>query len=317
MSTCRSAISEILKRTQGIRRALLPSFTCHSVLKPFIDLGIEVYPYSLRRDLSIDINCLNREIDTIKPDIILVHKYFGFDTINVKDDYFKGKGVIVIEDLTQCLFSSFDKTNADYYVGSIRKWMPIPDGAILTGYDIEESAIEDEELVKAKLKALKHKGDYLINGKGNKEVYMKEFKEAENILDSRNRTYKMSSASKAIFNDTDINKMKEQRRQNWCCLHSYFQDCDLFELIFKNLPDDVVPFMYPVLVKENREQFQQYMASNDIYPTVIWACPEEFNNRIDNVAYDIYDRILCFHCDQRYGLTDMQKIIMSVKSYRK
>jgi hypothetical protein len=73
--------------------------------------------------------------------------------------------------------------------------------------------------------------------------------------------------------------------------------------------------MFPVFVDEGRKELQQFLVKNKIYPTIIWACPDDLLEKVDSTAKYIYDHILCFHCDQRYDLDDMERIGSVIKEY--
>lgn len=315
LSTCRSCIGLCLDQiTDSNKVALLPSFTCESVLAPFLSRGYKVHPYPITADLSIDWDSFYSRIKTIRPSVILVHSYFGFNTtesIREKIYQLKSEGYILIEDMTQSMFSSTKPLDADFHVGSIRKWLPIPDGAFTTAHT--SATIEDNELAKAKLLALKLKGEYILNGRGEKALFRSKFNEAEAILDSRSKPYSMSRISKTIFNQTDIKEMIEVRRNNYRYLLNLILQSPLLSkkltVVLGQLPTEVCPFHLPVFVKENRKALQTFLAGNDIYATIIWACPKEFSDLINIEARYIYDNILCFHVDQRYGITDMRRIV--------
>ena len=324
VSTCRSAIGICLDKLCVERKvALLPSFTCESVLHPFLKRGYEVYPYPIGRDLKIDWEQFKSVIDEIGPSVILTHPYFGFDTTEELRNHITeirvNDNIIFIEDMTQSMFSGFKPLPTNYHVGSIRKWMPVPDGAFTTApfYSNEE----DTELVDAKIKALAEKGEYILNGKGDKEAFRKDFATAERILDSREKAYSMSSVACEIFAHTDIEGLKDCRWKNYQYLLNHVINdttlSDKIDVIQKELNGDVCPFHFSVYVKNGRRELQQYLAKNDIYATVIWGCPAEFAALINEDSRYIYDHILCFHVDQRYNIDDMKRIVNSLKDYYK
>ena len=324
VSTCRSAIGLCLDQLGTERKvALLPSFTCESVLHPFLKRGYEVYPYPIGRDLKIHWEQFKSVIDEIKPGVILTHPYFGFNTteelrthiaeLRINDE------IIFIEDITQSMFSAFKPLPTNYHVGSIRKWMPVPDGAFTTAPF--HSFEEDTELVEAKIKALMEKGEYILNGKGDKEIFRKDFAKAENILGSRGKAYSMSSVAREIFAHTDIEGLKYCRWMNYQYLLDHVINDSVLsnriEVIQKDLTGNVCPFHFSVYVKEGRRELQQYLSKNDIYATVIWGCPTEFEALINEDARYIYDHILCFHVDQRYNIDDMKRIVDTLSDYYK
>lgn len=319
LSTCRSAISAAIRSIDNdtSKVALLPAFTCHSVIHPFLENGYKVFPYRINTDLSIDPETFIEDLKFYKPSVVLVHSYFGFDTTgNLRSvvDELKTKGVFIIEDLTQRLFSTFESLPSNCQVGSIRKWMPIPDGAFISTL-LSDTIDEDTDLVHAKLEAMMAKGEYIVDEKGEKSAFRQLLKDAEDLLDSRTRSYKMSKASKMIFNSYNLHEFAQRRTDNYRILIRGLRDFEDLKIIFPELDNETVPFLLPVHVKKNRKELQQYLASKDIFPTVIWACPQHFTNLIDRQARFVYDSILCFHCDQRYGIEDMQRICVEVNNY--
>ena len=322
VSTCRSAIGIVLDTlSSSVKKvALLPAFTCESVLISFIDRGYKVYPYPICKDLTIKWDIFKRCLMEIVPSVILVHSYFGFDTIaelrsHVLD--LRKQGFIIIEDETQSMFSCSALAYANYYVGSIRKWMPLPDGAFVSvPFHCNE---EDKELTDAKMKAFLQKGNWILNGFGEKTIFRQMFKEAEILLNSRKKPFAMSSLSRELFAHIDKEKMKMIRRKNCTTLISgIFANSTLNEklqLPFSKLGTYDCPFHLPVLVKEGRKDLQQYLAKHNIFATVIWGCPNEFKEIIDEDSMYVYNHILCFHIDQRYNDNDMMRIIDSLKEY--
>lgn len=324
VSTCRGAIGLCLDQLSTERKAaLLPSFTCESVLHPFLKRGYKVYPYPIGRDLKIHWDQFKTVVDELKPDVALTHPYFGFNTTEELRNHIAelrtNEKIIFIEDMTQSMFSGFKPLPTNYHVGSIRKWMPVPDGAFTTAPFFSNE--EDKVLVEAKIKALTEKGEYILNGKGDKETFRQDFVTAERILDSREEAYSMSSVAREIFAHTDIDELKNCRWTNYQYLLNHVINdstlSDRIEVIQNELSGNVCPFHFSVYVKTGRRELQQYLAKNDIYATVIWGCPKEFEALINDDARYIYDHILCFHVDQRYNIDDMKRIVNTLSEYYK
>lgn len=319
LSTCRSAIKEVIKTVHGSNKvALVPAFTCHSVIEPFVDEGYTVKPYPVLRDFSINPEAFEECVEKCRPSIILVHSYFGFDTLRTIRDYLNqlsDQGIIVIEDYTQRILSTFPSLNASFDVGSIRKWYPTPDGAFVTGLSEIRLDKEDKELEELKIKALLDKGKYVESGSVDKQTFMKEAIDAESFLDTRTDTYKMSRVSSSIIASSDIEYIKKKRKANCRVLQDHLNSNDLFDVIFKETNETEVPFMFPVLVKKNRKEFQKYLAEHSIYATIIWACPDEIESKVDDNSRRIYNEILCIPIDQMYDNDDMQRIVYTINRY--
>jgi dTDP-4-amino-4,6-dideoxygalactose transaminase len=310
-STCRSAIKYVLDTIIGnVKRALLPAFTCHAVVEPFVKSGFEVYPYQINKDLSINVESLNFMVNDLKPNVILVHDYFGFDSNDLLKntgllEIYRKNGIVVIEDLTQSMFSGYNHIIADYMVGSIRKWMGIPDGAFIKGPSVKEYTNQDYELSEAKKRAMLYKHDYLTKNKGDKAVLLSLYKAAEEILDAHSETYGMSELSKGLFSLYDIRELCSFRRRNARTLLEVLRELENIVLPFTTVAEDETPFYVPVMVKKNRKELQQFLAKNGVFATVIWGCPQEFVGRINENSKGVYEEILCVPCDQRYTVSDM------------
>ena len=319
LSSCRSAIDVCLKQIKTYKKiALLPSFTCHAVVEPFIKNKYLVLPYTIKDNLEIDVDNLLRQLKKVRPSVLLIHDYFGINTNrNLKDSdiesILKKMKIHVIIDRTQSMFSTYQQIQGEYCVGSIRKWLGIPDGAFV---NIKTNIMdEDQELLDSKCKAMLYKNDYIMNNKGNKETLLKLYKEAEKILDSRFCLYKMSSVSRKIISNTSFDCLKEIRR-NYKLLSNGLSECDFIKIPYKQLCKDEVPFYFPIFVQKNRAKLQKYLADNDVYATVIWSCPETFLNKIDKTSSQIYKEILCVPCDQRYTEEDMKYIVELIMNFK-
>lgn len=310
-STCRSAIRCILESLNDTtKKALLPAFTCHAVVEPFVTSGYEVHPYPINKDLSINLEVLEKMVNETKPSVILVHDYFGFNSNSALKssrllERYRSNGMVVIEDLTQSMFSGYEHIQADYRVGSIRKWMGIPDGAFLKGPDIMPVDTQDDELVEAKKGAMTYKHYYITLNEGNKAELLSLYRKAEDILDSRDVIYGMSSLSKKLFSLYDVSKFCSERRDNATALLTLLKNIRNIGLPFRNVEGNEIPFYIPVIVERNRKELQQFLAQNGVFATVIWGCPDEFVNQLDVDSQLIYDKILCIPCDQRYTVNDM------------
>lgn len=318
MSTGRSATRLVLKtieeRNPNCKKvALLPPFTCHTVFEPFIDFGYEIHTMPLAMDLTTSVEDILKSQALCDAGVVLVHRYYGFDTLLGFDQAvieLQKRGVVVIEDCTQCLYSDFKVSDADYYVASIRKWCGVPDG----GFAISKEGIfahkpsqTDEPMVEAKRIAAGLKYQFIFEGKGDKPTFKAKYREGEALLDNQSTYYTIGNLSATIQADLDVDALKRKRKANYKVLLDGFQNVSGIKVIFDYLPEDVTPLYFPILVDE-REPFQDLLADKDIYAPVVWPkadhCPD-----IDDNSQTIYDKILCIPVDQRYGTDDMERIV--------
>lgn len=319
MSTARSATSFVLDNIEnrnGGKIAVIPSFTCHTVIEPFLAKGYEVHTYHIDRELHVDANDILGVIKSTGASVFLFHKYFGWNTIanleNIVPEL-KRLGVVTIEDCTQNLYSAFNRADADYFVGSIRKWCGVPDGGFAVckeGHFENKPKNVDIELETAKMEASILKYKCLFEGKGDKQTFLKRYREAEDILNCQNKYYSISNLSTIIQSNLDFTSLIKKRRENFKVLVDCIESIDdkgKVKLIFKRLNENEVPLYCPILCEE-RGKVQSFLAQNNIYAPVIWhkaeCCPI-----VDEDADYVYDKILCIPVDQRYDSDDMRRIV--------
>lgn len=315
-SSGRGAISLVLEeQNENSNRALLPSFTCESVIEPFIRHGYEVAFYSVGKTLNVDRELFLDEVRKADSDVILIHNYFGFNTTSEIRDLIpelRKEGIVVIEDITQSLYSCFGRLKADYFVGSFRKWDGIPDGGFVlkvNGKIENEPTKEDTALAEMKVAAMKAKYEYLFHNQGEKESFLKLFAEAENLLENEQGVYKMSDFSQRVQANIRIEKIKEARRRNY--LHLLEKIGSSVDQLFQTLPEDVTPLYFPVVCKNRRTELQIWLRSNRIYAPVVWPKPESITGELQDADF-YYDKLLCIPCDQRYGTDEMARIASAI-----
>lgn len=325
VSTGRSAISFVLnhiKIPENKKIALLPPFTCHTVIEPFINAGYKVFFHHINKDLSCSREFFLRDIKRFKPALVLVHGYFGFNTLGPVADIIsdiKEKGITVIEDITQTLYSEFRHIAADYYICSFRKWAALPDGgcAISAKTPFSYKPVkQDSKLQEAKLGAFHAKYLYINKGIGLKNKFLEQFREAEQILAGQNSIFAMSEISKVLQANLNIDFIRGRRRKNFNVLAEGLANSDVLAPVFNTLDKETTPLYFPVYVRYDRKKIQDYLAGNNIYAPIIWPKPSQCEGLIDLNAEWIYQHILAIPCDQRYDNKDMERIINVLEAYR-
>ena len=215
------ALESIFQENQINRSVLLPPYTCHTVVEPFLRAGCQVEFYSIQPGLSVSGKELVKEAIECGAGIVLFHRYFGFDTITDCDQTvssLRKHDIIVIEDRTQCLYSDFAPSSADYIVGSIRKWFGTPDGGFCVSREKmlpNKPTESDKVLEEAKLKAASMKYDYLFHGQGKKKDFLQAFRSAEDILNEENIFYRASDTALQMQAFLDIATLSKKRQENF------------------------------------------------------------------------------------------------------
>lgn len=190
-NTGRSAIEFLFKYQLNLNEndiVLVPNFICSSVIGAIERANVKYEFYNVSGDFQIDIkNLLSKINDNVKA--IFYINYFGF--IQSKDVIYTLKELkkqyTIIEDNTQALFSDSmcNMGIGHYVIASIRKWIPIPDGAILYAQkELNEIKIEKgyNEYAYKYILAQLMKNIYLKNEKLDKEKYLELVRESTQSL---------------------------------------------------------------------------------------------------------------------------------------
>ena len=320
----RNAIKALCKTLfKTNRKVLLPIYTCGTVIQPFIDEGWQVFYYDINKDLTVNEESLTNKMEESQADVIFLQSYFGFDTLkgitNAIESY-HCNGKIIIEDITHSLFATFEKIDADYYVGSLRKFFAISDGGILQtnheGIGFDKVKV-NEEIETLALKAFNLKKDYLLGTETNaeKEAFREAFARHERIIDDNSALCEISNLAMKILNGLDTNYIRAKRISNY----RYLSENGLLSKIsvMGCLGADNVPLFYPIYLntETERNDLQVLKKKKKIYCPVIWPEPETIGEEIAQEGKYIYNHILCIPIDQRYDKEDMNRIINAITNF--
>ena len=302
-SFCREAIYIIAKKEMANgKKAMLPKYTCDTVIAPFQELGYDYQFYPVCKDLTIDIPKAKEIFAVHHPNLIVVHPYFGMDLTkqeqNMLEEMHEG-GCEIILDLTQCLFSTMRLPFIKYYVGSIRKWFAIPDGAFLeTSDEMGIFGVENEEIVSLQTKAMKLRGEYFQTGDTNvKDESIRLSHEVERFMTRPITPHAMASVSKEILACEDAYTQQKIRIENYKRLYEGLKDVKDIELIADISRLTTAPLFFPFRV-DDISAMQKKLAKKAIYARLIW---------------EKEDRILTITVDQRYDLSDMDRVVAAIK----
>lgn len=316
-SSGRGAISLALNQIKPkIKRALLPSYVCDSVIIPFEKAGYELIYY----DLDEYFTPQNIDIESVEIGVFLHMGYFGFHTNGKLVDLIstlRAKAVVIIEDVTHTLFSSYTRViENDFIVGSIRKWFGVPSGGFLAAESIIEVELENHQgmFIDLRTNGLLKKFDYVKSlDISLKCDYLQHFRDAEKLLDKDTQFYKIDEISKQKIKYFDSDHLINSRIQNYKFLLEHLQNIDGIEIIFDDLYSDVCPMFFPIYVKRGRDKLRFDLINKEIYCPIHWPIPERLKDHLNNKTEKIYNSILSIPCDQRYSVDDMLRIINSIK----
>lgn len=308
--------SNILKE----KVALLPAYTCESVIKPFMYSGYKVVFYDSDKKLRIKISDINKAILENNISVLLLQPMFGFDNI-IRDEDLIRTDIKIILDRTQNVYSEYNADLADYIIFSIRKWMEVLDGGViekLNGELIDKELLNiDIDTFNLAMKSQTKRYDYLIGGIGDKNEYLKLYKEYNLKLEVIDKIYHMTNASKNIMSEINVEELKNKRIINYNFLLNYSGWNKFGDVMFENISNEEVPLYFPVVIKSfDREEVLSFLYSKKIYAAKIWPQSELVpDSKISKESKFLYERLVAFPIDQRYSNRDMEYIVESLEEF--
>lgn len=322
-SLCREALSEIARVLKvGNKKVLIPAYTCQTVITPFEEAGWNSAYYAVNRNLRIDTNGLMLDVEKYQPSIVVVHPFFGMD-LNEEEIYtlneIKERGINVVLDLTQCLFSTKRYRFPSFIVASYRKWMPIPDGGYLQNklenIEISQPECENEEFTQREIAAMYLRGLYFGNGEQRtKNISIQLSKVADHIAEYNISAHRMSQIAYNLLEEEDIENNQKSRFINYMYLFQNISESEKVTKVCHDMNEVTTAPLYFTIYVEKRPDLQKLLAQDAIYAPVIWPVEDERVLINDEVKY-IYDHVLAIPCDQRYNEQDMQRVVDIINNY--
>lgn len=306
----RSALQAIIRELHGARSVSIPSWCCDSIIKPFVDAGMEICFYPVWSN-----GVFHQQVD-LNSDVLLIMDFFGYTGEQPDLSGYKG---IVIRDVTHSLFSS-TYCDASYYFGSLRKWCGIWTGGYgwaSNGHQLTVESTSDCSYVALRQKAMHLKNRFInqipdADGKLTMDKsYLSLYNEAEEKLDDVGiAPADEIDIERALHLDVEF--IKSMRRANAEVLRQAFSDL----LIFPKLKDTDCPMFVPIVVPDRkRDDLRRYLIQNEIYCPIHW--PMSSYHKLSEEENSLYDNELSLVCDQRYAEEDMNRMVDEISRFWK
>lgn len=310
------------------KKVLLPTYMCDSVFIPFQRNGWEIFFYHIDRKMKASFSELEALIQKKKPSLLFIHSYYGMDTWKGFETFLRGQqqsGLIIMEDLTQDYYRELrENFEADYLIGSLRKWYFIPDGGfVTTDAVLNERALQSDScFARERTGIMTDKWKYLgevkkenwENFQGLKKSYLRKHRKLERFLDEKDTVSPLSPISIQLLKQAEEDKDCEKRKLNYTNLYRGLEKIAGEEISLLKLGDVVAPLYFPVYVKD-RENYQRFLQKNDVFAAVLWPIGEENREVLGEEERYIYRHLLALPLDQRYGEKEMRKIVKLTEQY--
>lgn len=257
-------------------KVLLPAFHCRSMVDGATSTGAGADFYRIKPDLSVDMEDLESRCGAgIR--LILIAHYFGFpqpETGRVRE-LCNRRGIIMLEDCAHACFGSKDGkpfgVHGDYAVGSARKFFPLHDGGYIVsahrdlhdihpvpaGFKHNVRAAVDiiEEAVNAgRLRPLNILGAplFALKQRLHRRALRGRSPDSKDPVPTSNSPPRlaMTTVSRRVMRAACKSRIVARRRANYTRMAAILKDARGITLLYPELPEDVVPYMIPILVDD-------------------------------------------------------------------
>lgn len=296
LNTGRNALEYILRSIGEVKHLYLPYYTCEAVLEPIEKLHIPYTYYHINQQFEI--------VDDIQPkqdEYIIANNYFG-----IKDAYIQKLadkyGDKLIVDCAQAFFAKPLPGIKAFY--STRKYVGVADGGVAYLGNLPDDKVEVNETERSN----EHDSHLLKRKQFGAEVGFADYQANEKKLDNQPIRL-MSVNTKRILDHVDYNKVIVRRRKNFQYLHEALSTMNQLQL--QTFDIFVCPMVYPFMM-DTKRNLRKELIENKVFVAKYWPNVEQRDDF--EVECRLANKIIPFPIDQRYGQTEMNRIIEIIKN---
>jgi hypothetical protein len=303
----RHTLQALLARI-GAPRLWLPDYFCAEVGRSWGDLAaVEMY--------EDDPRWPEPRWETLRPaprDAVVAVNYFGVRQAAPWRAWRERTACVLVEDHAHDPASEWaTASTADYAFSSLRKTLPVPDGAILwspRGLALPEQPAGGADGSELKLAAMLFKGEYLAGRDGElKERFRRLQLDGEERLAESAVAGASPATRESLVRGVPL-PWRARRSENTGRLIAALHGWELAEPLFTEWPADAAPLgaVFVFELQDERDRVREVLREAGIYCPVHWAdaAEEAASDRVRALA----ERILTIPTDWRYSAADMARI---------
>ena len=295
LNSGRNALEYVLRSLPDIKHLWIPYYTCDVILEPINKLDIAFTFYRINERLEV-----GDPVDLHAGDYLLYTNYFG-----IKDQYVQQLtdkyGARLIVDNAQAWYADPIPETSTVY--SPRKFVGVPDGGIAycrVGIDIEQF---EQDSSYDRCSHLLKRIDL-----GPTEGYA-DFKDNSHLL-ANQPIRRMSRLTQRILKSIDFGSIKEKRINNFLLLNDKLGKSNLFSVPVQT--SFSCPMFYPFLT--DRDDLKTSLIRNGIFVATYWPSVLSLPSDLE-LEKGFTKRMLAIPCDQRYGESELERIIETITDY--
>ena len=316
----RTALELVLRDAMAqrqLRKAYLPSYCCHTMIEPFVAKGITVEFYDVFFT-DTGIGCTFTEENDC--DLIYLMDYFGFrnETTPRLAKQQRALGKCVVYDATHALFcKNMDYSNCDYVFGSFRKWFNVNAGfCAKAGTWIRFPSLrQNREYWQQRNTAFDQKQAYMTGASVEKDAFLQAFSHAEESLEKDYIGYAPDDTSLQFLKTVNVEYIRKKRRENATFVIGAINNLRLSYIVspYKTVRAEDCPLFVPLQVNSSmRTILRRKLIDNQIYLPIHWTVSKIHS--LTDTSEGLYNCELSCLCDQRYRITDMKRMLDTMRS---
>ena len=307
----RHALQALLPRL-GAPKLWLPDYFCHEVGERWRELAeVELY--------EDDPRWPEPRWDSLRPgrrDAVVAVNYFGVRSGEPWRAWREETECVLVEDHAHDPASEWaTASTADYAFSSLRKTLPVPDGAILwspRGLELPDQPAGGADGSELKLAAMLFKGEYLAGGDDElKERFRRLQLDGEARLAESPVAGASAATREAIVRGVPL-PWRAKRAENAARLIAALHSWDAADPLFTEWPADAAPLgaVFVFASSGERDRVRELLRDAGVYCPVHWAdAATSSSARVRRLA----ERILTIPADWRYSAADMVRIASLVR----
>lgn len=288
-------------RELGYARLLMPDHFCDSMVSAFQSDNWTIDFFAVDEDW----HCVPpAHLATPEDTLIFSMSYFGVPESQSWLDFLsraRHAGAVVVSDESHRVLDAGPNI-ADYRIASLRKLLPVPDGAFLVGFERDLPAPGHQAA--ARLNAMREKSAHLRGQRPGRHLEM--FHAAEEMTERDILPARMSTASHELIDLFDYRRLRERRRRNHDVLSSGLEGSG-----FRVNTDVAQVPSHLVLSGLRTQQLRKHLIRHRIYCPVHWPAPQGR----PCPAGDWRTNILSIPVDHRYAEDDMLRVCAAVHEF--
>lgn len=289
LNSGRNCLAYLLK-SKYIKKIAIPYFLCDCIEDVCKKYGIKIRYYSINTSFHpIDVKPL-------KDEWLYLVNYYGQlseeKIIFYKQEY---DNRIILDNAHAYFEKPINGVNTLY---TCRKYFGVSDGGIL--YTDSKISVDKQDESYDRVRFLVGRYERTAN------EFFKDSNENENHFYSET-IKKMSRITENLLHSFDYSLIKKKRIANFCKLHSELKDINLL-----NLYNPTATFMYPLMI-EGGEEIRKKLIAEKIYVPCLWPNVLGVVGKKSNEYYLTKD-VLPLPIDQRYGISEMDYLIVRIKN---